>query len=81
MITQRHYDEAAAMIQSAYKPHAMKRSAQYQGGMLAAVAWCLADRPRGELTSPPYSEGSAELDAWLSGIEAGKRLAAAEVTP
>ena len=44
------------------------RSTAYKAGVLAALKCECGEGPLG---SCPYSEGSAEQDAWLSGLDEG----------
>lgn len=51
------------------------RSLPYREGVQAGYDWVIAGRPRGGLPKPNYALGTAELDAYLAGLDHGKRLA------
>ena len=68
---------AISVFAAAFNVARDPRSPAYKAGVLA----CLQRRlDRAPLTPPPFAEGTAHLDAWLSGWCEGMELAMVELT-
>ena len=53
-------------------PHRAPRSEAYKAGVLAALRYCLGEA---EHVRCPYQPGTAERDAYFSGVQEGHALA------
>ena len=66
---------ATSLFEAAFHPHRDPRSDAYKAGVLAALRFRLNEAER---VHCPYPPGTAEADAFFSGVQEGHALAREE---